>query len=1841
MERKGQESLASQSFDDIVLPVIDDDGLALQPAGRTASGDFLIQKLVSRLEGTCAGSPSQGNAQAICLEKLLGPRVYDISGECLPLAGSVDGVYRLCEPWRDFALCQHVGGLKLHRNTSLALGLCSFDGELMASAAGWSCHVYTDGSAKDGVAGWGATVVWQQLAAGATSLAGCFGARLQCDAGAAGHVGADTADALQAEQTGLLWAILWIIQAADWLLPLDFVQLHFDNTAAGWAAAGEGCFPHNSPLSSKLRGAAQLAQTLLRGRLRFGHVHAHEGHPWNELSDVLAKFTAGSELVGTINLAALPATVATHVQEICWDWAWLIPACAQREEFPLLQGRSLAWKECATGPEEKLQPSELVPVSWRACKVGVDVSMSLRVATLNIQSLLGKHRYMEEQFLAAGLDIIFLQETKDTSGYIESRCFLRVASHPDQHWGVAVWVRRQLTIQGARCNVQASQLAVVCSEPRLVCAVLKVENFRMLLGSCHVPQQKYGQAERARVLERLETVVRRYAGAGGIILGIDANARVPTHIGHATGDLQFGKDDEAGLEFAHFLNGLGLQLPATFSFIHDGDSATWKHASGSLSRIDFVAVGGDCRYTGLSSWISKSIDTLCSNEDHWPAVLQMQVVPRGRWQQECFVAKKKYDVRRMLTDEGRRTLKAELENCRRPSWDVGVDRHAAIIEEDLNDIMSRCFPRPKIGPRAQYISPAVWAARQRCLAIRQSTRRWNEGFKAFVLGITLRRWAHGGAEFQPWQRKTIVLRELFAAAIRYNTTWAKKRIRQDKQAALTQMLSGMQGLQGAQLLRHLKNFGLGGRAQRRGRPPEPAIQSAQGEILMGRLEHELAWTEFFGNMEGGEIIPTADFIDDVWSQQCDTGTVCEVDWDTVPKLWELEHAYLTVACGKASGLDSIPPELLKAAAPEAARLFFPLVMKSTLQVAQPLQWKGGLLYESYKKTGAADKLESYRSLYVASVPGKLFHRVLRSRLNQRTSEQLGGLHCGAKAGSSVSTPSLALHLLVRAAARNKRSAAVIYLDTKTAYYAIVRELALGNIYEDSFAIRLFERFRLSAEDLAELMDIVRAGGTVTEAGASQHLVEMVKNIYKDGWFVTRHSSGGRVCRTTKGSRPGSSWADLLFTYIYDRILAKVRTTAECEGYGVVLKWSGIKELWPRELDRAHELHCLDCTWADDTAAYTEHETADGLVGQAEAMMGELLDTCVQFGLQPNFKKNKTMAVFALRGKGSRKAAARLFAGNRQTFDVPSRLCDGYEVQLANGYVHLGTYLDRDGGMECEARRRVALAHASFDLLKRMVYQNKHLQMEARQQVFRGSVTASVFNLELWTPQLRGWETLRSGFLRLQRKMLVGTVPHECLIHLAEAEIQYRTGGMPLDIQARRKRLGFLKSLVCAGPEALWAVVQHEREWAQQLRSDVLWLSEHSRATWPGLSVATWPEWWHILSARGAWFKAQVRRAAERARHEWMRAEACVLFLSDAAKLRWGASWNAADRTPAALHWCMICRKQFATKSGFGAHLCRMHDRKAIYRQYVTGTRCEACGKEFHTERRLTTHLRWSDKCCGVLAALGRRRSEPAPGLKSWKRKLGDLVMLCPPERFAAAAEAQPDTNRIWCEVPALADARGAMLDWLIEYEGDSVAAITQNLLRMVQTFPLYEHEVRLVFEGLAADVYHVIHVDVIHVWRAVGTDAVEAEVQRLATEFHFGWIADVSASPLQAPEFAGSLLGEQLRDPSFWAGGAPGAKSQVPSAPDLQVTSDLDSLEPFRLSVTEWKEEEYYLSRRREILSSLQSQGNGTCRFTELLRAVQKLGLGESVSVSACARFWSSDFSLPLRELREACLHFN
>ena len=116
--------------------------------------------------------------------------------------------------------------------------------------------------------------------------------------------------------------------------------------------------------------------------------------------------------------------------------------------------------------------------------------------------------------------------------------------------------------------------------------------------------------------------------------------------------------------------------------------------------------------------------------------------------------------------------------------------------------------------------------------------------------------------------------------------------------------------------------------------------------------------------------------------------------------------------------------------------------------------------------------------------------------------------------------------------------ATLFLDTPAAYYRLVRDLATGCIFDDDAFVRLFQHFELDSEDLDEMMQMARQGGMFADGGFPATIRHATKDIHYNTWCATPYTSGDVICRSQAGSRPGESWSDVVYSFVYTRVLAR-------------------------------------------------------------------------------------------------------------------------------------------------------------------------------------------------------------------------------------------------------------------------------------------------------------------------------------------------------------------------------------------------------------------------------------------------------------------------------------------------------------------------------------------------------------------------------------------------------------------------------------------------------------------------------------------------------------------------------
>eukprot|EP00439_Symbiodinium_sp_Y106_P058806 s516_g8.t1 len=993
-----------------------------------------------------------------------------------------------------------------------------------------------------------------------------------------------------------------------------------------------------------------------------------------------------------------------------------------------------------------------------------------------------------------------------------------------------------------------------------------------------------------------------------------------------------------------------------------------------------------------------------------------------------------------------------------PKWDTHPDAHCQHLQDYLTWMLQTHFRAPNNAPKAGFIPEEVWVIRSHKLRLRDKTR-WRRQAWSDLCRSALQVWRHrSAADLLPSVAKQQLLYGFISAAIKFATFRMRNMIRQAKDDFLRGLATGLEPQTGANhMLSNLKRAGIG-RASRGGVQRQlPVLLNEQGQPAATRADRDKLWLSHFGQQECGDTITTSDFL---LTPHKPVVVDEPLEWTTsmLPSLSELEDVFRRAPYNKSAGLDGLPGELLKAAPGHLAKMTHALMAKSVMTLRQPLQWRGGILFAAWKQSGERSSMDSHRSLFVSSLLGKSLHRLVKDKVEAQIATALHPLHMGSRKGAPVTFPAMYILSHLRAAAKKGHSAGVLFLDTRAAYYRVARELAVGQIVDDIAVARVFKHFQLDPEEIHELLQVIHVGGIMADAQLPAEVRHVAKDFHHRSWFTTSFGNGDRICVTHAGSRPGESWADCIYAFVYSKVLFHVMEMAQGEGLTDMIDYDAEAGIFG-DGSAGEPTPVTDGTWADDSAFPLWSPSPRDLLSKAIRLSALVLTRCHELGMQPNLKKGKTAFLLRLCGKGTHRAKREFFPSGKPQLWIPD-----LRVHIATEatYTHLGGVLDHRGTMEPEARRRLAIATTAYDAGRDVIYANKTISLPARVKVFEMAIRPTFFNLALWVPAGRSWEALTDGYTRVLRRTLALTFKGDALFEIPGPLVHLMTNSMPLALHARGTRIGFLCSLAQAGPPGLWAMLQAEGAWQRTVRDDLAWLVQGG-GTWPDLTAASWPEWWHLLRHTAPWVKKQTNKRLQKAfaaygRHHRQTAALWVMYKELEAACR-GSS-------PSPSTWyCRICERWFGKKSSLSVHMFKSHGRVAAYRRGVQGSICRACGKNFWSENRLAVHLRNTPGCVATIAANGLHTTRVGHGIGStaWRRRAIDEYTPAAPGQVQPSLPRLTPTNRAWEEHTA--EAHALICDALLTRTlPQTYAGIRESILAALAKCPLYDEEITNVVE---------------------------------------------------------------------------------------------------------------------------------------------------------------------------------
>ncbi|CAE7020364.1 unnamed protein product [Symbiodinium sp. CCMP2456] len=537
-----------------------------------------------------------------------------------------------------------------------------------------------------------------------------------------------------------------------------------------------------------------------------------------------------------------------------------------------------------------------------------------------------------------------------------------------------------------------------------------------------------------------------------------------------------------------------------------------------------------------------------------------------------------------------------------------------------------------------------------------------------------------------------------------------------------------------------------------------------------------------------------------------------------------------------------------------------------------------------------------------------------------------------------------------------------------------------------------EALGLDVSDMQELTRLIEQEAILPQQDAPQLLQELAGEFHRHTWFVL--SGDTDMIATHRGTRPGGTLADVLFSLLFGQALRRRRSSA-LQAAMPSVPWTGARTLFPNFSAPAALCNISDIVYADDLCTPIVCNAAAELRPTVSAVVADTFDTLTPHALRINLGPTKTAAIMAHVGHGSRAARHEAFGVLKGRVPAWPESKGLQWLDLVSRYRHLGSIITYDGSLGAEVRHRLALARNAFRDGRRRLFACRDIPVTRRAVFFRSHVIATL------TAGIGGWPTLATGEWRTFSGGLVGLYRQLLGLRAAgkwnytTAQLLCLTGLSSPEAVLHTERLRLVGQLVRHGPDELWALLGHFSAYQQAIAAASDWALEAVRGTCElGPIASDWDRWACLMRDRPGQWKGLLKRAdAWHALKTGLQAD-----FDTVVRLLWEPRQDAPRAGLAGLeHGCLICGIAFPTRRQWGVHAQKVHGYRCPATRLALGRQCQACGSVYASQAKLRVHLFGSPRCLRFLElhqpaaddASSRRANAghaQAPSVRGWGRE---------------------------------------------------------------------------------------------------------------------------------------------------------------------------------------------------------------------------------------------------------------
>ena len=246
------------------------------------------------------------------------------------------------------------------------------------------------------------------------------------------------------------------------------------------------------------------------------------------------------------------------------------------------------------------------------------------------------------------------------------------------------------------------------------------------------------------------------------------------------------------------------------------------------------------------------------------------------------------------------------------------------------------------------------------------------------------------------------------------------------------------------------------------------------------------------------------------------------------------------------------------------------------------------------------------------------HKAIRSKQLNLYQTFMQAQQIGGRQGVPVTLGSHQVRAFQRLCCRLKQPSALLFIDLQEAFYRVIRPLVVDGPIDDEMIASMAARIDLDDGFLHDLQDALRQPCALEEAGVPLHLRRAIRALHTDTFFKLPTQQDQVL--THIGTRPGDSFADVIFGYMMAKVLHKFQ--ADMDALGLLMRIP-MEEAFGRETSppKARFPFVGPC-WMDDLCVCLTATSNTGLEQALGTATGAILDTFKSFAMTPNLQPGK-------------------------------------------------------------------------------------------------------------------------------------------------------------------------------------------------------------------------------------------------------------------------------------------------------------------------------------------------------------------------------------------------------------------------------------------------------------------------------------------------------------------------------------------------------------------------------------------------------------------------------------------